>query len=390
MADQESTQSELRAKLEELIQVLEKVLADASLQENESLVNILAEVPYLVRECTHIYTHYPIELQLLFFSESEHILRAEEYSSRYSYDLFPDQIKRVLELAHESERAYAHALKLALELQCRCAHALELACELNLTYINDLEHICDLALECVSGCKLSHKLITKYESRFCDLVDFALAQRMLQQYKLEQDGEYTHHEFVRRELESRKLAPEHFDRESPFVRLDAAVPEQVFLERAFDVAAAIRLLNSPLLEAEELTKVGRGDAQIVWSEGETRAHLRLQVTAPECQTVGADHHTFFLAKGQESVIFYFHLIPQQIGNITVIVTLYQEHDTLGNTRVRTTVIEHIAGEVQLKVASQPVRITNYNITVQEGGNFQAGVIGSNARVQDGVNFESED
>jgi hypothetical protein len=173
-------------------------------------------------------------------------------------------------------------------------------------------------------------------------------------------------------------------------RLDVAVPRKVCLGRVFDVAVATRLSSSPLLEVEGLSQVRSGDTQILWIEGEVLAHLRLKFVAPECQIVGADHHTFFLAKGQESVIFYFHLIPQQIGDITVIVTLYQEHDTLGNARVRTTVIESVTGAVQLKVASQPVRITNFNFTVQKGGKLQAGVIGSDAKIEDGVNFESED
>lgn len=179
-----------------------------------------------------------------------------------------------------------------------------------------------------------------------------------------------------------------FARDCKQLRLDVAVPEQVQLQRSFDVAVALRLTYSPLLMIDNLTQIKSGLAQLLWSPFKHSLRLRLIVTAPECHIRGKESHSFRLTKSHDSPVFYFHLIPQHTGDLSITVTLYQEDDTLGSARVRTVAIQQVAGEVQFTVASEPVAITNYNITIKDGG--QVGVIGSEAQTQDGIHFESTD
>jgi hypothetical protein len=137
------------------------------------------------------------------------------------------------------------------------------------------------------------------------------------------------------------------------LRLDAALPEQVHLGRAFDLAVAVRRKSSPLLTEDDLTRVHSGDVQVAWTEGEPYARLRLQVSAPECEIHGDDSYSFRLQPGQDSPAFYFHLTPTKVGEIGVIVRLYQEQDCLGSTRVHTVAREQIVGAVQLAITSHP-------------------------------------
>jgi hypothetical protein len=137
------------------------------------------------------------------------------------------------------------------------------------------------------------------------------------------------------------------------LRLDAALPDQVHLGRVFDLAVAVRQKTSPLLTEDDLTRVHSGDVQIAWTEGEPYARLRLQVSAPECEIHGEDSYSFRLQPGHDSPAFYFHLTPTVLGEIGVIVRLYQEQDCLGSTRVHTVAREQIVGAVQLAITSHP-------------------------------------
>ncbi|MBN2006047.1 MAG: hypothetical protein JXA21_22005 [Anaerolineae bacterium] len=139
-------------------------------------------------------------------------------------------------------------------------------------------------------------------------------------------------------------------------RLDVAVPEQVYLQRTFDVAAAVRLPDSPLLDEDGLLHVKSGDARIFWPASQDHVRMCLQIIAPECQIVGDDQATFLLPKGADSPVFYFSLIPLHLGPITIIVKLWQEYDVLGNARVRTTAVAQVAGEVRLALTSQAVPV----------------------------------
>ncbi len=139
-------------------------------------------------------------------------------------------------------------------------------------------------------------------------------------------------------------------------RLDAAAPDQVYLGRVFNVAASVRQPDSRLLEVNGFTQVRSGAARLLWPKSKDYVRLHLRISAPECHIVADDSHVILLARNEDSDIFFFHLIPRQTGDITVIVTLYQEVYTLGSARVCTISVPQVAGEIQLSVTSEAVPV----------------------------------
>lgn len=139
-----------------------------------------------------------------------------------------------------------------------------------------------------------------------------------------------------------------------YLRLDAAVPDQVSLGRTFEVGVAVRQPASPVLIEEDLPVVDSGQVQVAWSQAEDRIRLRVRVSAPECELRGDDNYNFRLYRGQDSPVFYFHLVPQQQGELSIVVTVYQEEDWLGSTRVETVAYPQARGKVEVKVTSRPL------------------------------------
>lgn len=138
------------------------------------------------------------------------------------------------------------------------------------------------------------------------------------------------------------------------LRLDTAVPSQAILGRVFDLAVSVRQRSSPILTETDLTQVRSGEVQVSWPEAEAFIRLRVQVKAPECEIQEPADHSFRLYRGQDSPVFYFQLIPRQLGDISIVVTVYQEDDWLGSTRVHTVAQEQLAGRVQIEVTSHPL------------------------------------
>jgi len=138
------------------------------------------------------------------------------------------------------------------------------------------------------------------------------------------------------------------------LRLDAAVPAQVRLERTFDLAVAVRQLSSAVLSEPDLTEVRSGSVQVSWPESESFIHLRVQVSAPECEIYGTDTYSFRLYSSQDSPVFYFHLTPKSLGEISIIVTVYQEDDWLGSARIHTVAQEQVVGKVKVQFTSEAV------------------------------------
>ena len=136
------------------------------------------------------------------------------------------------------------------------------------------------------------------------------------------------------------------------LRIDAAVPEQVYVNRSFNLAVAIRQPSSPKLSEEDLPQTRSGDAQVSWPENIPYLSLRIQVSAPDCVIHGVDTCSFRLYPGQDSPVFFFHLAAQKRGEISIIVTLHQESDWLGSTRLHTqALLEEAVGKVHVKVVS---------------------------------------
>lgn len=138
------------------------------------------------------------------------------------------------------------------------------------------------------------------------------------------------------------------------LRVDAAVPQQVALGQAFDLAVAVRQLSSPVLSETDLPQVRTGDVKVAWPETDACINLRVRVSTAECKIEGESSYAFQLYRDQDSPVFYFQLTPQRPGRISIIITVYQEENWLGAARVATLVQEQVVGELQLKVESQEI------------------------------------
>jgi hypothetical protein len=119
------------------------------------------------------------------------------------------------------------------------------------------------------------------------------------------------------------------------LRLDAAAPSQVTVGVPFDLAAAVRRAASPLLAADDLTQVESAGFAAYWPEGVAFLSLRIQIAAPDCDIHGGDTRPVRLLAGQDGPTVYFQLTPRRAGPLSVIVTVYQETDWIGSTRLRT-------------------------------------------------------
>jgi hypothetical protein len=139
------------------------------------------------------------------------------------------------------------------------------------------------------------------------------------------------------------------------LRIDAAVPEQVVVGRVFDLAVAIKQMASPLLAVKDLTHVESGEVQTTWESNTPLINLRLEVDAPDCEIEGKRSILFRLVRGSDSPLFYFRLKPLQAGQLSIVVTIYQEDYWLGSARVNTLAADQATapiGQVKIAVSSQ--------------------------------------
>jgi hypothetical protein len=137
------------------------------------------------------------------------------------------------------------------------------------------------------------------------------------------------------------------------LRLDTALPGQVEWQRSFELAVAICQPDSPPLREADLDQNRSGDLQVAWPDDAPSIALRVHVSAPEC-TISRESHAFRLFKGQDSPVFYFQLTPQQTGRVGIVVTVYQEEEWLGGTRLQTMAQEQVVGQVETAVYSHPI------------------------------------
>lgn len=139
------------------------------------------------------------------------------------------------------------------------------------------------------------------------------------------------------------------------LRLDAALPEQVVVGRAFDLAVAVKRPASPALAPDDLARRESADFAAVWPVDALYIQLRIQISASDCTIHDGDSRSVRLPAGQDGPPVYFQLTPLRAGPLSVIITVYQETDWIGSTRLRT---EAAAGEVRgvlaLTVDSQPL------------------------------------
>lgn len=121
------------------------------------------------------------------------------------------------------------------------------------------------------------------------------------------------------------------------LRLDAAAPPQVTVGRTFDLAVAIRRPDSPPLAPADLTQRESSDFAVVWPTETTALSMRIQISAPGCDISGGDTRQIRLLAGSDGPAVYFQLTPRQPGPLSLIITVYQETDWIGSTRLLTEV-----------------------------------------------------
>ena len=138
------------------------------------------------------------------------------------------------------------------------------------------------------------------------------------------------------------------------LRVDAALPNAVILDQVFELAVAIRHKTSPVLAEEDLPRVKSGDVYVLLPPWQTHVRIGIQISAPNCEISGPDSYVVLLHAHADSPVFYFQLIPQRIGRISVVVKVYQEDALLGSARVHTTAEKHLVGEVTMEVTSHRV------------------------------------
>jgi len=147
------------------------------------------------------------------------------------------------------------------------------------------------------------------------------------------------------------------------LRLDTAAPPQVTVSLPFDLAAAIRQLATPTLAIADLSLTESASFAAILPAGDNFLAMRIQVAAPECDILGGDTRPVRILPGQDGPTVYFQLIPRRAGPLSIIVTVYQETDWIGSTRLRTEVAGSAAagqnlaaprGAVALTVNSQPL------------------------------------
>jgi hypothetical protein len=133
------------------------------------------------------------------------------------------------------------------------------------------------------------------------------------------------------------------------------LPERVTVNRAFDLAVAVRRPASPPLAPDDLTRRESAEFEVVWTPDTAFIQLRIQVAAPECLIHGGDSRSVRLAAGGDGPAVYFQLTPQQTGAMSVIITVYQEEDWVGSTRLRTEAgAGEARGQLAMTVESRPL------------------------------------
>lgn len=146
--------------------------------------------------------------------------------------------------------------------------------------------------------------------------------------------------------------------EDHLLRLDTGVPRSVVVGEAFQLAVTVRQVSSPLLARENLQVISSSDLQVLWPDGAPYITLRTQISAPDCIIDGSASDSFKLFAGRDSPVFLYNLTPKRTGNISILVSIYQEFDRLGTAGVeikarsrRSKTAEGTAGAMQLTVQS---------------------------------------
>jgi WD40 repeat protein len=143
------------------------------------------------------------------------------------------------------------------------------------------------------------------------------------------------------------------------LRIDTAAPDRVYVDREFELAVAIRQFSSPVLEEADLPRMSSGELQVSWPKKLPSIKLRVHISAPACEIHGDASRTFRLHAGQDSPVCYFQMTPRETGRISIVVTVYQEDEWLGNARLYTEAYEKVTGETQILITSHELAARGY-------------------------------
>lgn len=143
--------------------------------------------------------------------------------------------------------------------------------------------------------------------------------------------------------------------EEDLLRMDVAIPPQVEVGRAFDLAVAIRQAASSLLVEEDLTQLASGPVAVSWEDEMDTAVVRIHVTAPDCD-IDVAEQSVTLKRRQDEPPVYFLLTPRVNGRISIQVKVYQQDLLLGNARIKTEAAIEV-GHVEMVVTSHPLSLT---------------------------------
>ncbi len=132
-------------------------------------------------------------------------------------------------------------------------------------------------------------------------------------------------------------------------RLDTAVPDHVQINKVFDLGILICPDTAPVINIDDLPKITSGRIRPDFDKTRSFVQLRVDVQSPECTIHGENPRVVRVYKDTYSP-FFFQLTPNSIGVISIVVSVFQELDMLGNSRVQTVSLKKL-GNIKIKVNS---------------------------------------
>ena len=139
------------------------------------------------------------------------------------------------------------------------------------------------------------------------------------------------------------------------LRIDASAPKTVVVGEPFRLAVALRQPDSPLPDQSVLSQIHSGKLMVSPPQNGDFTRLRLQVSCPGCQPYGPESRTIRYYANQDTPIYSFQLLPTQAGSLSILVSVLQEDDWLGDAHINTIAeVQAGGGQIEFNITSQPV------------------------------------
>ncbi len=137
-------------------------------------------------------------------------------------------------------------------------------------------------------------------------------------------------------------------------RLDVATQKPVAANEWFFIAVAIKNLESAIAVLEGLPDTKSGDMKIKWPRN-NQVQFRVEVTAPDCEISPASIQRLSLDRYEDSVVLYFRLKTSKIGQIGVVIRVFQEtpqEHEVTSLHFMKTINQTLSGKVKLQLKMQ--------------------------------------